>query len=110
MTATASIAGVDVSPLHFIDGARVGSDATFTDISPIDEAPLAEVARGAPVEVDAAVDAARAAFPAWAKLGAEGRADHLFASPTSSRRTSSASPRSKRSTTARCSRPRDFGS
>ena len=78
MTATASIAGVDVSPLHFIEGARVGSDATFTDISPIDESPLAEVARGGPAEVDAAAAAARAAFPAWAKLGPEGRAEYLF--------------------------------
>ncbi len=51
---------------------------TFTDLSPIDESPLAEVARGGPAEVDAAVRAAREAFPAWAALGPEGRADHLF--------------------------------
>ncbi len=78
MVATATVAGVDVSPLHFIGGQRVGSDDAFTDISPIDECPLAEVARGGAAEVDAAVRAAREAFPAWATLGPEGRAEHLF--------------------------------
>lgn len=78
MTATASVAGVDVSPLHYIGGERVASDSTFTDISPIDESPLAEVARGGQGEVDAAVAAAAEAFPAWAALGPEGRAEYLF--------------------------------
>jgi acyl-CoA reductase-like NAD-dependent aldehyde dehydrogenase len=75
---TASIAGVDVSPFHHIGGERVGSADTFADISPIDESLLAEVARGGAAEVDAAVRAAREAFPAWAALGAEGRAPYLF--------------------------------
>jgi aminomuconate-semialdehyde/2-hydroxymuconate-6-semialdehyde dehydrogenase len=79
MTAvTASIAGVDVSPLHFVGGERIGSAGTFADLSPIDESLLAEVARAGAAEVDAAVRAARDAFPAWAALGPEGRADHLF--------------------------------
>jgi acyl-CoA reductase-like NAD-dependent aldehyde dehydrogenase len=78
LTVTATVAGVDVSPLHFIGGERTGSDSTFTDISPIDESPIAEVARGGLAEVDAAVRAAREAFPAWARLGPEGRAEHLF--------------------------------
>jgi betaine-aldehyde dehydrogenase/5-carboxymethyl-2-hydroxymuconic-semialdehyde dehydrogenase len=78
MSATATIAGVDVSPLHYIGGTRVGSDDTFTDVSPIDESPLAEVARGGSAEIDAAVRAARDAFPAWAALGPEARAEHLF--------------------------------
>ena len=58
MAVSASVAGTDVSPLHFIGGKRVGADGTFVDISPIDESPLAEVARGGAVEVDAAVRAA----------------------------------------------------
>ena len=48
--------------------------------------------------------AARAAFPAWAALGPEGRAaDPASASPTASWRARRSSPRSRRPTTARCS-------
>jgi acyl-CoA reductase-like NAD-dependent aldehyde dehydrogenase len=75
--ARVTVAGIEVSPDHFIGGERVASDSTFTDISPIDGQPLAEVARGGQREADAAVAAARGAFPAWAALGAEGRAEHL---------------------------------
>ncbi|HXX48894.1 MAG TPA: aldehyde dehydrogenase family protein [Myxococcota bacterium] len=49
------------------------SRARFADLSPIDGAHLAEVSAGGAPEVDAAVGAARAAFPAWAELGASGR-------------------------------------
>ena len=72
-----TIAGIDVSPDHFIDGRRVPGDETFEDISPIDQSVLAHVARGGPREVALAVAAARRAFPGWAGLGAEGRAQHL---------------------------------
>jgi acyl-CoA reductase-like NAD-dependent aldehyde dehydrogenase len=68
---------ITVSPDHFIGGQRVTGEATFTDISPIDQSVLAEVARGGPRETEMAVDAARRAFPAWAALGAAGRAEHL---------------------------------
>jgi acyl-CoA reductase-like NAD-dependent aldehyde dehydrogenase len=78
MTAVATVAGVDVSPDHYIGGERVSSRATFADTSPIDESRLADVARGGAAEVDAAVEAARTAFPEWAALGAEGRGEHLF--------------------------------
>jgi acyl-CoA reductase-like NAD-dependent aldehyde dehydrogenase len=78
MTALATVAGVDVSPLHFIGGERVSSADVFEDISPIDESVLAEIARGRDAEADAAVRAAHDAFPAWAALGPEGRAEHLF--------------------------------
>ena len=74
---TVAIAGIDVSPDHFIGGERVGSDQRFEVISPIDQQPLAEVARGGPREAALAVAAAREAFPAWAALGAGGRAKHL---------------------------------
>jgi acyl-CoA reductase-like NAD-dependent aldehyde dehydrogenase len=78
LSATATIAGVSVSPDHFIAGERLASESTFEDISPIDETHLADIARGGPDEVDAAVEAAQEAFPAWAGLGPEGRAEHLF--------------------------------
>jgi betaine-aldehyde dehydrogenase/5-carboxymethyl-2-hydroxymuconic-semialdehyde dehydrogenase len=71
------VAGVAVSPDHFIGGGRVPSDERFEDRSPIDETVLAEVARGGEHEVALAVEAAAAAFPAWAALGAAGRAAYL---------------------------------
>ena len=77
----ASIAGVDVSLDHWIGGRRIGSAETFVNRSPIDGALLGEVAAGGAAEVDAAVSAARAAFPAWAALGPGGRLPilHRFA-------------------------------
>jgi acyl-CoA reductase-like NAD-dependent aldehyde dehydrogenase len=72
-----TVAGVDVSPEHFIGGERVASDARFEDRSPIDGALLAEVARGGEREVDLAVRAAAGAFPEWAALGPAGRAPYL---------------------------------
>jgi betaine-aldehyde dehydrogenase/5-carboxymethyl-2-hydroxymuconic-semialdehyde dehydrogenase len=71
------VAGVEVSTEHFIDGERVASDETFVDLSPIDAEPIAEVARGGEREAGLAVAAATEAFPAWAALGAEGRAAYL---------------------------------
>jgi aminomuconate-semialdehyde/2-hydroxymuconate-6-semialdehyde dehydrogenase len=65
-TSTAHVAGVEVDTRHWIGGRRVASAATFTDVSPIDEAPIAEVARGGTAEVADAVSAAKAAFPGWA--------------------------------------------
>jgi acyl-CoA reductase-like NAD-dependent aldehyde dehydrogenase len=72
-----TVAGIAVSPDHFIDGGRVPGERTFTDISPIDQSTLAEVARGGPADVEQAVAAAKRAFPDWAALGAAGRAEHL---------------------------------
>ncbi|MFI5319339.1 MAG: aldehyde dehydrogenase family protein [Myxococcota bacterium] len=68
-----NVAGVEVSTEHFIGGKRVASRETFADRSPIDGAHLADVSAGGKAEADAAVTAARAAFPAWAELGAQGR-------------------------------------
>jgi acyl-CoA reductase-like NAD-dependent aldehyde dehydrogenase len=70
---TARVAGTEVSTEHWIGGKRVPSRATFPDRSPIDGAHLAAVAAGGAGEVEAAVAAARAAFPSWAELGAQGR-------------------------------------
>lgn len=65
---TTEVAGVTVDLRHFIGGERVASGSTFEDVSPIDETVIAHVHAGGQSEVDAAVAAARAAFPAWAAL------------------------------------------
>ena len=77
MSTSATAAGVDVSPDHFICGSRVASDERFEVRSPIDESLLAEVARGGEREAELAVQAAEAAFPGWAALGPSGRAPYL---------------------------------
>ena len=71
------VAGVAVSPDHYIGGERVPSARHFEDLSPIDGELLAEVSRGGEAEVDLAVRAAHDAFPAWAALGPAGRAPYL---------------------------------
>ena len=70
---TIDVAGVAVDTRHYIGGARVASADTYRNTSPIDGTFLGDVARGGAAEVDAAVSAAKAAFPAWAALGPEGR-------------------------------------
>jgi aminomuconate-semialdehyde/2-hydroxymuconate-6-semialdehyde dehydrogenase len=79
MVNTARVAGVDVDTRHWIGGRRVGSAATFTDISPIDEQPIAEIARGTSAEVSAAVHAAREAFGGWSSTSPELRSRALNA-------------------------------
>ncbi|MDX6686488.1 MAG: aminomuconate-semialdehyde/2-hydroxymuconate-6-semialdehyde dehydrogenase [Baekduia sp.] len=71
--------GVSVPTDHYIDGRRVASGDVFEVRSPIDwdHVKLADVARGRRREVDAAVAAARRAFPAWAALGPERRGEVL---------------------------------
>jgi aminomuconate-semialdehyde/2-hydroxymuconate-6-semialdehyde dehydrogenase len=76
---TAQVAGVDVDTRHWIGGRRVSSPATFGDVSPIDEATIAQVARGGTAEVDAAVQAASEAFGGWAATSAAARAGVLHA-------------------------------
>ena len=79
MTHVVEVEGVDVPVDHYIDGRRVASETTFEVRSPIDwdNWKLAEVANGGKAEVDAAVAAARRAFPDWAVLGPGGRHAHL---------------------------------
>jgi 5-carboxymethyl-2-hydroxymuconic-semialdehyde dehydrogenase len=57
----------------------VGSGASFTDVSPIDEQPIAEVARGGSRVADAAVAAAREAAPGWGATAPIDRAAVLHA-------------------------------
>jgi acyl-CoA reductase-like NAD-dependent aldehyde dehydrogenase len=69
------VEGVSVPVDHYIDGRRVSSRERFEVRSPIDWEgwKLADVAAGGQPEVDAAVAAARRAFPAWAAIGPGGR-------------------------------------
>jgi len=77
MPEVAVVEGVPVDTRHWIGGRRVASPSTFTDISPIDEQPLAQMSAAGEAEVDAAVRAAAEAFPAWAAMPADERADLL---------------------------------
>ena len=70
----ATVAGHQVSTDHWIGGERVASASRFDVITPIDGSVIAQVAAGGAQEADRAVRAAHAAAPAWAALGAGGRA------------------------------------
>ncbi|MBS0399084.1 MAG: aldehyde dehydrogenase family protein, partial [Proteobacteria bacterium] len=59
---------------HLIDGRNVPGRDYFPTINPENQETLAEVARGGTEEVNAAVAAAKAAFPAWAAKPAADRA------------------------------------
>lgn len=69
-----TVAGVEIDGRHWIGGKRVASAERFTSISPIDEAPIAELASAGAAEIDQAVEAAAGAFKSWAKTGREERA------------------------------------
>jgi len=75
------IGGVLVDTLHWIGGRRLASadGAVFEDRSPIDGQVIARVARGGKAEADAAVAAAKDAFPAWAAAPPAERARILHA-------------------------------
>jgi acyl-CoA reductase-like NAD-dependent aldehyde dehydrogenase len=72
-----AVAGVEVSPDHYIDGRRVASAETFELFCPIDQRPLGRIGEGGEPAVNAAISAAQRAFPAWAALGAAGRKPYL---------------------------------
>jgi len=73
MAGTVKVAGVEVSADHWIGGKRVASKQKFADFSPVDGSHLGDLSAGGEAEADAAVAAARKAFPAWAALGPKGR-------------------------------------
>ncbi|MEV0182174.1 aldehyde dehydrogenase [Streptomyces sp. NPDC050625] len=79
MSDKVTVAGVTVDTRHWIGGRRVASEDTFTDHSPIDGTALGRIARGGPAEAEAAVAAAKAAFPAWAATPRAERARVLHA-------------------------------
>ncbi len=72
-----TIEGAAISALHYIDGARVGSSASFELFSPIDQRPLGAIALGSAEETAEAMAAARRAFAGWSALGAYGRQPYL---------------------------------
>jgi 5-carboxymethyl-2-hydroxymuconic-semialdehyde dehydrogenase len=59
---------------HLINGVAVKGCQYFETVNPATQEVLAEVARGGAAEVDAAVGAAKAAFPCWAATPATERA------------------------------------
>ncbi|AOY96670.1 5-carboxymethyl-2-hydroxymuconate semialdehyde dehydrogenase [Cupriavidus sp. USMAA2-4] len=59
---------------HWIDGKQVDSKDRFTTWNPATGEAIAEVAAGGEAEIDAAVAAAKAAFPKWANTPAKERA------------------------------------
>lgn len=59
---------------HLINGKHVESKQVFETLNPATNETLAEVARGGEAEVDAAVQAAKDAFPGWAGKPAAERA------------------------------------
>src|SRR5688500_10253048 len=62
---------------HLINGKAVAGRTYFESVRPATQDVLAEVARGGEKEIDAAVSAAKAAFPAWAEKPATERATLL---------------------------------
>ncbi|MBC2641995.1 MULTISPECIES: aminobutyraldehyde dehydrogenase [unclassified Rhodococcus (in: high G+C Gram-positive bacteria)] len=70
----------DLAPAHYIGGSFVASTGTETIevTSPGDGARLGATSNGTAADVDAAVAAARAALPAWARLTPSSRAEALF--------------------------------
>ncbi|HEY1331640.1 MAG TPA: aldehyde dehydrogenase family protein, partial [Actinomycetota bacterium] len=79
MAASVNVEGVPVSTAHWIGGERVDGTDTFTDVSPIDERQIAEVARGTSRDVETAVAAASEGFRAWSSLPVKQRAEILHA-------------------------------
>ena len=59
---------------HLINGQRVAGRTYFETVNPATQEVLAEVASGGEAEVNAAVAAAKAAFPKWAATPATERA------------------------------------
>ncbi|ODU56688.1 MAG: 5-carboxymethyl-2-hydroxymuconate semialdehyde dehydrogenase [Comamonadaceae bacterium SCN 68-20] len=59
---------------HLVDGKPLASARSFETVNPATQEVLAEVASGGAAEVNAAVAAAKAAFPAWAARPATERA------------------------------------
>ncbi len=76
-TDTLNVAGIPISPHHYIAGQRVASDQFFELHSPIDQALLGHISEGSAAHVDAAVTASVGAFPAWSALTAAERKPYL---------------------------------
>ncbi|HVX41586.1 MAG TPA: aldehyde dehydrogenase family protein [Gemmatimonadaceae bacterium] len=64
---------------HYIDGAWTEPGTTFDVVDPATGKAIARVTDGTLADVDAAVQAARRALPAWKALAPHARARHLYA-------------------------------
>lgn len=64
---------------HFISGAFTKPGKTFASTNPATGEKLADITQGTKSDVDKAVKAARAAFPAWSALSGFERAKYLYA-------------------------------
>jgi len=64
---------------HFIDGQWTAPGKTFATDNPATSKPLAQITDGTAEDVNAAVKAARAAFPKWSALSGYQRAKYLYA-------------------------------
>jgi acyl-CoA reductase-like NAD-dependent aldehyde dehydrogenase len=73
MTARLNVAGVEVSPDHYINGQRVASDERIEVHSPIDQKSLGEISQGTEAHVESAIVAADQAFPSWSAMSAKER-------------------------------------
>ncbi len=72
------VAGAKIDTRHYIGGQRVASSQTYTNTSPVDGSFLGEISRGAELEANEAVAAAKRAFPAWSALGPNKRGELLL--------------------------------
>ncbi len=64
---------------HFVNGAWTKPGLSFGVIDPSTNTLLAQATQGSAKDVDAAVAAARKAFPRWSRLAPHARARHLYA-------------------------------
>ncbi|HEX4298193.1 MAG TPA: aldehyde dehydrogenase family protein [Devosia sp.] len=64
---------------HFINGKWTRPGKLFASDNPATNKPLAQITDGTAADVDKAVKAARAAFPAWAALSGYERGKYLYA-------------------------------
>lgn len=64
---------------HFINGVFTSPNALFETRNPARDEVLANISQGSVTEIDAAVQAARAAFPAWSDISGHDRARYLYA-------------------------------
>lgn len=76
-TEVLTVAGFQVSPHHYINGERVASDVLFDLHSPIDQRLLGRISEGSAEHVEAAIVAAKNAFPKWSALSAVERKPYL---------------------------------
>ncbi|MBT9246984.1 aldehyde dehydrogenase family protein [Gemmobacter fulvus] len=74
------LAGLGDGIGHFINGKFTDARAPLIEVlNPATDVPLAQVAKGSAEDVEAAVRAARAAYPKWSALPGHARAKYLYA-------------------------------